>query len=58
MDDFLALAGSVTITVGLWMAWPPLGVVAGGAQLMVLGLILGHRKANMARLNAPPGETE
>lgn len=45
MDDFLAVLGSILITTGLWMAWPPLGVVALGAQLLTAGLIIGLRKS-------------
>lgn len=30
------IAGAVLVSAGLWMAWPPLGVVAAGGFLLAL----------------------
>lgn len=32
--------GIIIVTAGLWMAWPPLGMVAGGLAVLSFGLAL------------------
>lgn len=34
----LVVIGAVVATSGLWLAWPPLGIVAAGSALIVIGL--------------------
>lgn len=31
------LAGMALVAAGLWMAWPPAGVIAAGVALIVVG---------------------
>lgn len=37
------LAGIIIFVVGLWMAWPPLGIMAAGLMLATVGLALERR---------------
>lgn len=32
--------GLVAVAGGLWMMWPPLGVVAAGAEVFLLGALI------------------
>jgi hypothetical protein len=38
--DSLLVAGQAAMIVGLWLAWPPLGWMAGGAGLIGCGLLV------------------
>lgn len=44
---FTALVGLVLVVVGLWMAWPPLGVIGAGLFLCVVGSELGDREQDV-----------
>lgn len=37
-SDLLTVAGGLLVFAGLWAAWPPLALVAGGAGLVVVGV--------------------
>jgi len=37
------LVGTILVAVGLWMAWPPLGVAVAGLMLVGIGLSLERR---------------
>lgn len=39
--DGIALVGLILLGVGLWLIWPPLGLVVPGGLLLVLGIVLG-----------------
>jgi hypothetical protein len=39
LNDLLVCAGVAVIGVGLWIAWPPLGLCAVGAGLIVGGVV-------------------
>jgi hypothetical protein len=43
--DVLVLAGTLLCSAGLWLAWPPLGLIAPGLSLVAVG-ILGARHAH------------
>lgn len=32
--------GTIIVTIGVWMAWPPLGVIVGGLAVLSFGLAL------------------
>lgn len=44
VKDSLLFAGCVGVTLGFGLAWMPLGVVVGGAMLMVLSFAIPERK--------------
>lgn len=35
----LLLVGELLLEAGLWLAWPPLALIAGGMQLVAVGLL-------------------
>lgn len=43
LADGLSLAGLLLFSFGLYMAWPPLGVIAAGAALYIVGQRLNGR---------------
>lgn len=38
LRDSLVLAGSICAVVGMWLAWPPLGLVLGGVAMAAFGI--------------------
>jgi hypothetical protein len=45
MGTLLQVLGAVGISVGLWMIWPPLGVVFGGFLLVAFGVAIARNNA-------------
>ena len=43
----MALLGLGLVVAGLWMAWPPLGVIAAGAVLTMTASELGSKQPEM-----------
>lgn len=43
MGSGMQIAGMIMFAVGLWMAWPPLGIMAAGLMLATVGLALERR---------------
>jgi hypothetical protein len=41
--DLLGVSGAGVLCYGLWLAWHPLGYIAGGAAVVVVAFILGSR---------------
>lgn len=33
------IVGEPLLLAGLWLAWPPLALIAGGAQILTFGLL-------------------
>ncbi len=44
LSTIVELAGLALIAYGLWVAWPPLGIVASGVALTAVGLSLGGER--------------
>lgn len=42
LDDLLIGVGLVLLVYGLYCAWPPLGFIAGGAILTLVGLLMAR----------------
>ncbi len=43
MADTLQIAGLAVASVGLWLLFPPVGVIFAGACLVLIGLSLERR---------------
>jgi hypothetical protein len=43
MADVLQVTGLVVAAAGLWMLFPPVGVIFAGASLVLIGLSLERR---------------
>ena len=46
--DVLALGGLVMLGAGLWMVWPPLGLIVPGGILVIVGVMGGIMRARRA----------
>jgi len=46
------LAGIAVFSFGFWLAWPPLGFIAGGLSISALGVLLGRRAPRQPRRQA------
>ena len=40
--NLLALAGAVLVTYGLWVAYPPAGIVAAGVALILAAVVIAR----------------
>lgn len=49
--DGIALVGLILLGVGLWLIWPPLGLVVPGALLLGLGVVLGLMRGRQGGSN-------
>lgn len=47
LGSALTVAGGGAVSGGCWMIWPPLGLLAIGAGLLVLGLAICKRAGGM-----------
>lgn len=45
LPDLLVTLGGGLVALGCWLAWPPLGLVAGGAGLVGVALAIERRRA-------------
>ncbi len=43
MTDALILTGFLLVIGGLWLAWPPLTLIGGGAMILTVGLTRRRR---------------
>lgn len=49
VPDILCWAGLAAFAVGLWLVWPPLALLGGGAGLVLLGVALRERRKKEPR---------
>jgi len=47
--DLLLVAGMAVFALGLWMAWRPLGVMAAGLLMALLGILMSYGRRDLVR---------
>ena len=47
--DLFTLVGCGAVSYGFWLAWHPLGFIAGGVSASAVGVLLGRQVRNAQR---------